>query len=188
LSNWRLAFVIAHECRVAFIRLSSQGGLWIQCIPPATFMQRWLSTSLKPSPHQNRTPTPRSESAARTPGPDPALPLSTGPARGSPVLAGPTNPPGLIPWAPDLRRQTPAAATALAPDTDPGTDPHTPGTGTRTSHTTPCAVSVSSMSTRGSFSSSADRGGNNGGYRGGGGGGGGSGGRGPHRGRPWPRW
>jgi hypothetical protein len=48
------------------------------------------------------------------------------------------------------------------------------------------AVSVSSMATRGSFSSSADRGGSYGGYRGGGGGG--SGGRGPHRGRPWPRW
>ena len=48
------------------------------------------------------------------------------------------------------------------------------------------AASVSSMATRGSFSSSVDRGGSYGGYRGGGGGG--SGGRGPLRGRPWPRW
>jgi hypothetical protein len=48
------------------------------------------------------------------------------------------------------------------------------------------AVSVSSMATRGSFSSSVDRGGSYGGYRGGGGGS--SGGRGPLRGRPWPRW
>jgi len=48
------------------------------------------------------------------------------------------------------------------------------------------AASVSSMATRGSFSSAADRGGNHGGYRGGGASG--PSGRGPHRGRPWPRW
>jgi hypothetical protein len=102
--------------------------------------QRWLSTLLKLSPHQNRTQIPRSESAARTPAPDPAPPLSTGPARGSPVPFGQTSPLGPIPWAPDLRRLTPAAATALALDTDPdpGTDPHTPVTGTRTSRTSPC--------------------------------------------------
>jgi hypothetical protein len=48
------------------------------------------------------------------------------------------------------------------------------------------ASSVSSMATRGSLYSSSDRGGNHGGYRGGGASG--PSGRGPHRGRPWPRW
>ncbi len=67
-----------------------------------------------------------------------SFPRFSGPARGSPAQSGPTSPPGPIPWAPVSRRLTPAAATAPALDTDPGTDPHTLGTGTRTSHTSPC--------------------------------------------------
>jgi hypothetical protein len=74
-----------------------------------------------------------------TPDPDPARPHSMGPACGSLAPSATTSLPGLIPWVPGLRRQTPAAATVLAPGTDPGTDPVTQGTGSRTSHTSLCS-------------------------------------------------